>query len=86
MRGHVRERGRGNWYAVLSVRDPQTGARKVQWRSLPGCKGKREAQIECSKLINEIATGDFVVTNGTALAEWIEHWLSLALPGRSARR
>ncbi len=21
MRGHVRERGRGNWYAVLSVRD-----------------------------------------------------------------
>ena len=25
MRGHVRERGRGNWYAVLSVRDPETG-------------------------------------------------------------
>ena len=21
MRGHVRERGRGNWYAVVSVRD-----------------------------------------------------------------
>ena len=40
MKGHVRERGKGNWYAVLSVRDPQTGKRKVQWRSLPGCKGK----------------------------------------------
>ena len=30
MRGHVRERGKGNWYAVLSVRDPQTGKRKVK--------------------------------------------------------
>jgi len=42
-----RERGKGNWYAVLSVKDPQTGKRKVQFRSLPDCKGKREAQIEC---------------------------------------
>ena len=29
MRGHVRERCKGNWYAVLSIRDPQTGKRKV---------------------------------------------------------
>jgi hypothetical protein len=32
MTGHVRERGKGNWYAVLSVRDPQTGRRKTKWR------------------------------------------------------
>ena len=76
MKGHVRERGKGNWYAVLSVRDPQTGKRKVQWRSLPGCKGKKEAQIECSRLITEIADGSFVVSNQTTLAQWIDHWLS----------
>src|SRR5215471_8309475 len=82
MRGHVRERGKGNWYAVLSVRDPGTGKRKVQWRSLPGCKGKREAQIECARLINEIADGSFVVSNETTLAEWIDHWLSIGAPGK----
>jgi integrase len=82
MKGHVRERGKGNWYAVLSVRDPGTGKRRVQWRSLPGCKGKREAQIECSRLINEIADGSFVVSNQTTLAEWINHWLSIGAPGK----
>jgi len=82
MKGHVRERGRGNWYAVLSVRDPETGKRKVQWRSLPGCAGKREAQNECAKLINEIADGSFVITNNTTLAQWIEHWLSIGAPGK----
>jgi hypothetical protein len=43
MKGHVRERGAGNWYAVLSTRDAETGKRKVKWISLPGCKGKRDA-------------------------------------------
>jgi hypothetical protein len=85
MKGHVRERGKGNWYAVLSVRDPGTGKRKVQWRSLPGCAGKREAQNECAKLINEIADGSFVITNNTTLAQWIEHWLSIGAPGKRRR-
>ena len=34
MKGHVREHGKGNWYVVLSVRDPATRKRKVQWRRL----------------------------------------------------
>jgi len=33
MKGHIRERGKGNWYAVLSIRDPQTGKRKVRFHS-----------------------------------------------------
>jgi integrase len=36
MKGHVRERGKGNWYAVLSVRDAQTGKRRVKFISLSG--------------------------------------------------
>ena len=44
MKGHVRERGKGNWYAVLSTRDPQTGKRKVRFISLPNANGKRDAQ------------------------------------------
>jgi integrase len=83
MKGHLKLRGE-TWYAVLSVRD-ETGKRRVQWRSLPGCKGKREAQIECAKLINEIADGSFVVTNQTTLAEWVEHWLSIGAPGKKRK-
>jgi len=85
MKGHVRERGKGNWYAVLSVRDPATGKRKVQWRSLPGCKGKKEAQVECSRLITEIADGSFVVSNQTTLGEWINHWLAIGAPGKKRK-
>jgi integrase len=70
---------------VLSITDSDTGKRKVQWRSLPGCKGKREAQIECAKLINEIATGSFVVSNETTLSAWIDHWLSIGAPGKKRR-
>jgi integrase len=76
MRGHVRERGKGNWYAVLSVRDPQTGKRKVQWRSLPGCKGKREAQQACARLLVEIQSGGYVAPDKTTLAQFLERWLA----------
>ncbi len=52
MKGHVRERGKGNWYAVLSVNED--GKRKVKFRSLPDCKTKREAQSACASLITEL--------------------------------
>jgi len=31
------------------------------------------------------STGDFVVTNNTTLAEWINHWLSIGVPGKKRR-
>ena len=40
MRGHVRERGRGHWYAVIDIRDPVTGKRRRKWHSLADAKGK----------------------------------------------
>src|SRR6516225_90083 len=76
MNGHVRERGKGNWYAVLSVRDPQTGKRKVQWRSLPGCKGKREAQGECARILTEMQSGGYVAPEKTTVAQFLERWLN----------
>src|SRR5215469_5690626 len=76
MRGHVRERGKGNWYAVLSTRDPQTGKRKVRWRSLPNCKGKREAQQECARIITEMQSGGYVAPDKTTVAQFLERWLN----------
>jgi integrase len=82
MKGHVRERGKGNWYAVLSVRDPQTGKRKVRFHRLPECKTKREAQAECARLITEQRSGSLISTNKTTLAQWIEHWISIGCPAK----
>jgi hypothetical protein len=74
MKGHVRERGKGNWYAVLSMRT-EAGKRKVRFVSLPNCKGKREAQQECARIITEMSSGAYVEPDKTTLARFLERWL-----------
>jgi hypothetical protein len=74
MKGHVRERGKGNWYAVLDVRDPATGKRRRKWHSLKA-KEKREAQIECADLISRLAHGTYLEPDKTTLAEFLDRWL-----------
>jgi integrase len=74
MKGHVRERGKGNWYAVLSIRT-ETGKRKARFISLPNCKGKREAQQECARIITEMRQGAYVEPDKTTLAQFLERWL-----------
>src|SRR5215472_6162608 len=75
MRGHVRERGKGNWYAVLSVRDQQTGKRKVRFISLPDAKGKREAQQALARIVTELGAGTFVEPSKTTVAKFLQRWL-----------
>jgi hypothetical protein len=75
MKGHVRERGKGNWYAVIDVRDGVTGKRKRKWHSLPNCKGKRDAQNECATIVAKLASGEYVEPSKTTLAEFMERWL-----------
>ena len=55
MKGHIRERSPGRWAIVIEVRDPTTGKRKRRWHSFTG--NKRQAQIECSRLITEVRGG-----------------------------
>jgi integrase len=76
MTGHVRERGKGNWYAVLSMRDPQTGKRRVKFISLPDAKGKREAQQHLARIITELRTGACVEPDKTSVAQFLERWLA----------
>jgi integrase len=75
MKGHVRERGKGNWYAVFSMRDPQTGKRRVKFVSLSGCKGKREAQEKCADIIRTMRSDTYVEPDKTSLAQFLERWL-----------
>jgi integrase len=75
MRGHVRERGKGNWYAVLSIKDPQTGKRKVKFHSLPGCSGKKQAEAECRRILHQIDGGTYVDSSKITVAEFLDRWL-----------
>jgi integrase len=76
MKGHVRERGKGNWYAVLSVRDPQTGKRRVKFVSLPDAKGKREAQQALARIVTDLGSGILVEPNKTTVVEFLQRWLA----------
>jgi len=55
MKGHIRERSPGRWAIVIDMRDPANGKRKRRWHSFRGTK--REAQVQCAKLIAELQTG-----------------------------
>ena len=74
MKCHIRERSPGHWAIVIDVRDPHTGKRKRRWHSFKGTK--REAQVECARLISQISSGTHVdptrLTVGTFLDRWLE--------------
>jgi integrase len=86
MKGHVRERpkGSGNWYAVIDIRDPSSGKRKRKWHSLD-VQGKRDAQIECARLISEMKGGIYLEPNKTTLAQFLDRWLEHIRPQVSPR-
>src|SRR5262245_5551406 len=75
MKGHIRERSPGHWAIVIDVRDPATGKRKRRWHSFAG--NKRQAQVECARLLTETKNGTSVdptrMTVATFLERWIEH-------------
>jgi integrase len=73
MKGHLKERSPGHWAIVLEQRDPATGKRKRKWHSFNGTK--REAQIECARLISALSGGTYLEPNKTTVAEFLARWL-----------
>jgi hypothetical protein len=88
MKGHIRERSRGHWAIVIDVRDPQTGKRKRRWHSFEGTK--RQAQIECARLVSELQHGGAIepsrITVGQFLDRFERDWLATHVTARSAER
>ena len=74
MRGHLRERSPGHWAIVIDIRDPTTGKRKRRWHSFRGTK--RQAQVECAKLIAEIKNGTALDPVKVTLQDYLERWLA----------
>jgi integrase len=83
MKGHLRERSPGHWAIVIDVRDPQTGKRKRRWHSFTGTK--RQAQVECSRLISAAQRGTGLEPSRVTLAEFLDRWLAHMRPQISAR-
>ena len=73
MKGHIRERSSGRWAIILDTRDPQTGKRKRKWHKFKGTK--REAQIECARLVSSIDAGTYLEPSKTTLATFLDRWL-----------
>jgi integrase len=91
MSGHVRQRGqKGQWYAVFDVPDPVTGKRNRRWQKL-NCKGKREAEKACERIIAEIGQGAYVDRSKTTVGDFvrarIDQWEAAGdITARSAQR
>jgi integrase len=73
MKGHIRERSPGHYAIVIDVRDPQTGKRKRRWHSFRGTK--RQAQIECARLIAELQNGNTIEPSKITVAQYLARWL-----------
>jgi integrase len=73
MRGHIRERSPGRWAIIIDIRDPETGERRRKWHSFKGTK--RQAQMECSRLISERQAGTYVDPSRETVAAFLDRWI-----------
>jgi integrase len=73
MKGHIRERSPGHWAIVVEMRDPETGRRKRKWHSFSGTK--RQAQIECARLVSELKVGSYIEPTKITFAQFLDRWL-----------
>jgi|SRR5262245_1961850 integrase len=87
MKGHIRERSPGHWAIVIDVRDAQ-GQRRRRWHSFAG--NKRQAQIECARLIAEQQNGGAIepdkVTVGQFLDRFQADWIATHVSAHSRER
>jgi integrase len=84
MKGHIRARSPGHYAIVIDTRDPQTGKRKRRWHSFRGTK--RQAQIECARLVAASDGGTDVESSKMTLATFLDRWERDWLPGHTAAR
>jgi hypothetical protein len=72
MKGHLRERSPGHWAIILDVSDA-TGKRRQRWHSFAG--NKRQAQVECARLLTEMKNGTSVEPSRMTVAAFLERWI-----------
>lgn len=74
MKGHIRKRGKNSWAIAIYIGRNERGKPRYKWHTVKG--GKRKAEDECTRLLNQLATGEYVEPSRTTLAEYLERWLA----------
>jgi integrase len=74
MKGHIRERSPGHWAIVIDLHDPETGKRRRKWHCFGGTK--RQAQIECARLVSQIKDGLYVEPAKMTVRQFLDYWLN----------
>lgn len=73
MKGSIRKHSPGHFAIILEQRDAATGKRKRKWHGFKGTK--RQAQIECARLISEMNGGSYVEPWKVTVLQFLERWL-----------
>src|SRR5258705_10072937 len=73
MKGSIRERSPGHFAIILEQRNAATGKRKRKWHSFSGTK--RQAQVECARLISEMSGGSYLEPSKITVVQFLERWL-----------
>ncbi len=85
MKGHLRERGKGNWWAVVDLGDdPETGKRRQKWLKLASTS-KKKAQDELNNLLADIGKGAYVAPSTLTVGEFLERWITSVKPNLAAK-
>jgi integrase len=74
MRGSIRKRGERSWEIRLYLgRDPKTGEELRQSITFKG--GKKAAEAELARLVNQIETGAFLPPGRLTVSEFLDKWI-----------
>jgi len=64
--------------------EARENCKKRKWRSFKGTK--REAQVECARLISEMKGGLYVDPSKLSVSDWIDQWIEAGAPGRRRKK
>lgn len=73
MKGHVRQRSPGRFAIILDMYDAASGKRRRKWHSFKGTK--REAQVECARLVSDLQGGTYLEPDKSTVAQYMTRWL-----------
>ena len=82
--GHIRQRGKQSWQLKFDLGRDARGKRITRLVTFRGTK--REAQAELNRLLNRRNEGTYVDPTKMSVAEYLEHWLTVDIERRVARK
>ena len=73
MKGYIRERTRGSWEVILTLKDPETGKWRQRTCTVRG--SKKDAERKRRELLYQYDTGNLARPSTVRLADFLRRWL-----------